>query len=60
MIFIFTLKIGEMIQFDEYIFSDGWLNHQLVVFAGRNPRLFVFGKIEGIYDSFCSFCFIFC
>ena len=25
--FIFTPKLGEMIQFDEY-FSDGWLNHQ--------------------------------
>ena len=26
--FIFTPKIGEMIQFDDYIFQLGW-NHQL-------------------------------
>ena len=29
-IFMFTPKIGEMIQFDEHIFQMGWFNHQLV------------------------------
>ena len=29
--FIFTPKIGEMIQFDEHIFQMGWFNHQPVV-----------------------------
>ena len=28
---ILTRKIGEMIQFDEHIFADGWFNHHLVV-----------------------------
>ena len=28
-VFIFTPKIGEMIQFDEHLFSDGWFNHKL-------------------------------
>ena len=28
-VFVFTPKIGEMIQFDEHIFQMGW-NHQLV------------------------------
>ena len=27
--FIFTPKIGEMIQFDEHIFQMGWFNHQV-------------------------------
>ena len=27
--FIFTPKLGEMIQFDEHIFQIGWFNHQL-------------------------------
>ena len=27
--FIFTPKIGEMIQFDDHIFQTGWFNHQL-------------------------------
>ena len=27
--FIFTPKIGEMIQFDEHFFQMGWFNHQL-------------------------------
>ena len=31
-ILIFTPKIGEVIQFDEHIFWDGWFNHQLVLF----------------------------
>ena len=30
--FIFTLKIREMIQFDEHIFQMGW-NHQLVIYC---------------------------
>jgi len=38
----------------------GSTTNYIVVFGGRNPRLFVLkngmrGKIEGIYDSFCSF-----
>ena len=28
--FVFTPKIGEMIQFDDHIFQMGWSNHQLV------------------------------
>ena len=33
--FIFTPKIGEIIQFDEHIFQMGWFNHHLVlVFSG--------------------------
>ena len=31
--FIFTLKLGEMIQFDEHIFQMGWFNHQLDIFS---------------------------
>ena len=27
--YIFTLKLGEMIQFDEHFFQMGWFNHQL-------------------------------
>ena len=30
--FIFTLKLREMIQFDEHIFQMGWFNHQLDIF----------------------------
>jgi len=30
--FIFTPKVGEIIQFDEHIFQMGWFNHQLVLF----------------------------
>ena len=26
---IFTLNLGELIQFDEHIFQMGWFNHQL-------------------------------
>ena len=29
---VFTLQIGEMIQFDELIFQLGWFNHQLDFF----------------------------
>ena len=38
--FIFTPIPGEMIQFDEY-FSNGWFNHQLVIFLkfGNSPLL---------------------
>ena len=28
--FLFVPLLGEMIQFDEHIFADGWLNHQQV------------------------------
>ena len=34
MFFIFTPKIGEVIQFDEHIFQTGWFNHQLVMCGG--------------------------
>ena len=39
--FIFTPKIGEMIQFDEHIFQMGW-NHQLVIFVDETVR----GRVE--------------
>ena len=29
--FLCSPVLGEMIQFDEHIFSNGWLNHQLVL-----------------------------
>ena len=34
-VFIFTPKIGEMIQFDEHIFQRAWFNHQL---ASTGPQ----------------------
>ncbi len=34
-IFIFTPKIGEVIQFDEHIFQMGWFNHQLGGYIGN-------------------------
>ena len=40
--FIFTPKIGEMIQFDEHIFQMGWFNHQAVFIhplAGKARRV---------------------
>ena len=40
MLFIFTQKNGEMIQFDEHIFRLGWFNHQLVKYV----RLYSYTK----------------
>ena len=37
--FIFTPKLGEMIQFDEHIFQRGWFNHQLVQMGWFNHQL---------------------
>ena len=52
--FIFTPKIGEMIQFDEHIFQMGWFNHQLefhlplFLLVGWNPGKdsFVAGGVD--------------
>ena len=35
--YMFTPKIGEMIQFDEHIFQMGW-NHQLVILYPKSTN----------------------
>ena len=57
-IFIFTPKIEEMIQFDEHIFQMGWFNHQLInAFMASQPTPLtyppenkgsIYGLIKGI------------
>ena len=49
MLFIFTQKNGEMIQFDEHIFRLGWFNHQLVKYV----RLYSYTKKHFLLASIC-------
>ena len=46
--FIFTLILGEMIQFDEHIFQMGWFNHQLVLVWSWLWWLFGSDKTQGL------------
>ena len=47
--FIFTPKIGEMIQFDEHIFQMGWFNHQLETsFVSPSSRKVTLPRLWGL------------
>ena len=40
-VFVFSpWFLGEMIQFDEHIFQQGWFNHQLVLSRGMIPQFY--------------------
>ena len=47
--FIFTLKLGEDVQFEEHIFQMGWFNHQPVIVQdifSIDPDLQPFNTLE--------------
>ena len=49
----FTPKIGEMIQFDEHLFSDGWFNHRLEEAHHMFLQVSIFFKVFGDEHFFC-------